>query len=200
VTTACCVVSEPTCAACRRLRWLSAQSTHCPAPRNTAQIEVAFDIDANGIVNVSAKDKASGRQQNIRIQASGGLTKNEIDHMVKEAEVHAEQDKRNKELVDVRNQADAVACAAGKTIAEAGDRVSALMKEEIDQALSALKSAAEGDNILAVHSTMDRLKAVLQKLEDSIKQRQAGAAARPADDGVVDAEFEEVGDLDRKAS
>jgi len=171
-----------------------------PAPRNTPQIEVAFDIDANGIVNVSAKDKASGKQQTIRIQASGGLSESEIERMVKEAEVHAEEDKRRKELADVRNQADAAAYTAAKVVAEAGDRVSNLLKVEIDQALAALKAAVGGENISAIHSTMGRLTAALQKLEGTSKQGQTGETAHPRDDGVVDAEFEEVGNPHRKAS
>src|ERR1700754_3212777 len=128
-----------------------------PAPRGLPQIEVTFDIDANGIVNVSAKDKATGKEQKIRIQASGGLTEADIQRAVKEAEAHAEEDKRRRELVEARNQADAAIYATEKAAKEAGDRVPGDLKSEIEQAVAALKSAVAGENPQAIHQATQRL-------------------------------------------
>src|SRR5690348_10026428 len=118
-----------------------------PAPRGVPQIEVTFDIDANGIVNVSAKDKASGKEQTIRIQASGGLTEADIQRMVREAEAHAEEDRRRRELVEARNQADAAVYAAEKALSEAGGRVGADVRSEAEQAISAVRDVIKGEDV-----------------------------------------------------
>jgi molecular chaperone DnaK len=174
-----------------------------PAPRGVPQIEVTFDIDANGIVNVSAKDKASGKEQTIRIQASGGLTEADIQRMVKEAEAHAEEDKRRKELVEARNQADAAIYAADKALKEAGTRAPGAAKTEIEQAISALRDATKGEDVQRIRQATERLAEALRRLNEAVAQ--AGAEGGNASSGsdekpdVVDAEFEEVDKRNRKA-
>jgi molecular chaperone DnaK len=175
-----------------------------PAPRGRPQIEVTFDIDANGIVNVSAKDKASGKEQTIRIQASGGLTEADIQRMVKEAEAHAEEDKRRKELVEARNQADSTIYTVEKSLKEAEARAPASLKTEIEQAVSALRDAIKGEDVQSIHQATERLNQSAMRLAEALSRStaQAGGAAgaqAQGDPNVVDAEFEEV-DRDRKAS
>jgi molecular chaperone DnaK len=175
-----------------------------PAPRGWPQIEVTFDIDANGIVNVSAKDKASGKEQTIRIQASGGLTEADIQRMVKEAEAHAEEDKRRKELVEARNQADSTIYTVEKSLKEAEARAPASLKTEIEQAVSALRDAIKGEDVQRIHQATERLNQSTMRLAEALSRStaQAGGAAgaqAQGDPNVVDAEFEEV-DRDRKAS
>jgi molecular chaperone DnaK len=128
-----------------------------PAPRGLPQIEVTFDIDANGIVNVSAKDKASGKEQTIRIQASGGLTEADIQRMVKEAQAHAEEDKRRRELVEARNQADAAIYTVEKSLKEAEGRAPPNVKSEIEQAVSELKDAMKGEDVSRIKQVTSRL-------------------------------------------
>src|SRR5689334_8883347 len=173
-----------------------------PAPRGLPQIEVTFDIDANGIVNVSARDKASGKQQQIRIEASGGLTEADIERMVREAEAHAEEDRRRKELVEARNQADAAVYATEKAAKEAGDRLPGDLKSEIEQAVAALKSAIAGENLQAIRQAMQRLAQADQRLSEALAQPQQsspGSAPESSEGDVVDAEFEEVDKRDRAA-
>ncbi len=165
------------------------------------QIEVAFDIDANGILNVSAKDKATGKSQNIVIKASSGLSDEEIDKMVAEAESHAEEDKKFRELVDARNQADALIHAAEKTLKDAGDKVSGEERHNVENAISDLKAVLdEGDK-----DTIDKKAAALAEASAGIAQKlyaeqaAAGEGETTAEDDagkddVVDAEFEEVDD------
>ncbi|MBV18223.1 MAG: molecular chaperone DnaK [Thalassospira sp.] len=177
-----------------------------PAPRGVPQIEVTFDIDANGIVNVSAKDKATNKEQQIRIQASGGLGDDEIEKMVKDAESNAESDKQRKALVEARNQAEAVIHATEKNLTEHGDKVDDATKSEIENALSALKEAKDGEDADAITAKVNELQQAAMKLGEAMYQAQqaedggaegdaadAGASAQ-ADDGVVDADFEEVDD------
>jgi molecular chaperone DnaK len=180
-----------------------------PAPRGVPQIEVTFDIDANGLVNVSAKDKATGKEQQISIKASGGLDDAEIDKMVKDAESHAEEDKKRKEVAEARNQAESLIHTTEKNLTEHGSALSADEKGEIETAINDLKSALEGDNIDVedVKAKTDALMNASMKLGEAMYKAQqeaeggeaAGAAAdeAPADDGVVDADFEEV-DPDKK--
>jgi molecular chaperone DnaK len=173
-----------------------------PAPRGMPQIEVTFDIDANGIVNVSAKDKASGKEQTIRIQASGGLTEADIQRMIKEAEAHAEEDKRRKELVEARNQADSIIYTAEKSLKEAEGRVPANLKTEIEQAISGLKDAMKGDDVQRIRQASERLGQIAQRLGEALNRAGAEASASSgsqSEPGVVDAEFEEVDKRDRKA-
>jgi molecular chaperone DnaK len=177
-----------------------------PAPRGLPQIEVTFDIDANGIVNVSAKDKASGKEQTIRIQASGGLTEADIQRMVREAEAHAQEDKRRKELVEARNHADATIYSVEKSLKEAEGRLPAGLKSEIEQAITALREAMKGEDAQRIQQATERLTQTATRLAEAANQApgaQAGAGASSGsrdEPGVVDAEFEEVDKRDRKAS
>jgi molecular chaperone DnaK len=174
-----------------------------PAPRGVPQIEVTFDIDANGIVNVSAKDKASGKEQTIRIQASGGLNEADIQRMVKEAEAHAEEDKRRKELVEARNQADAAIYAVDKILKDAGARVPAGVKSEVEQAVAAARDAMASEDVRRIRQAIERLNQASSHLNEAMAR--AGAQGADTSSGsdekpeVVDAEFEEVDKRDRKA-
>ncbi len=181
-----------------------------PAPRGVPQIEVTFDIDANGLVNVSAKDKATGKEQQISIQASGGLDDSEIDQMVKDAEANAEEDKKRKESVEARNQAESLIHTTEKNLTEHGEAVGEEDKAAIETATNDLKSAIEGDDIDIedVKAKTDALMQASMKLGEAMykAQQEAGGAEgapegaaeeAPADDGVVDADFEEV-DPDKK--
>ncbi len=181
-----------------------------PAPRGVPQIEVTFDIDANGIVNVGAKDKATGKEQAIRIQASGGLSDEDIERMVKEAEAHAEEDKKRRELVEARNQAEALIHTSEKTLAEAGDKVSAADRTAIEEAVAALKTAAEGEDTDEIRAKTEALAQASMKLGEAMYKQSAeaqpggdgsaepeGAEAAAGEDEVVDADFEEV-DEDKK--
>ncbi|MZR29910.1 molecular chaperone DnaK [Sneathiella litorea] len=177
------------------------------APRGVPQIEVTFDIDANGIVNVSAKDKGTGREQKIQIQASSGLSEADIDQMVKDAEEHAAEDKARKEKVEVLNQADSLVHATEKTLEEAGDKVGDDVKAPIETALGELKEAKEGDDVEAIKAKMEALQAASMKLGEALyaQSQDAGQAeagegqeqSNASDDDVVDADFEEV-DEDKK--
>jgi molecular chaperone DnaK len=169
-----------------------------PAPRGVPQ--VTFDIDANGIVNVSAKDKGTGKEHQIRIQASGGLSDADIEKMVKDAESHAAEDKQRRELVEARNQAEALAHSAEKSLKDYGDKVSADDRKAIEDALAALKSAAEGDDAGEIKAKSDALAEASMKLGQAMyeaSQAEAGEADAQADasgDDVVDADFEEIDD------
>jgi len=173
-----------------------------PAPRGVPQIEVTFDIDANGIVSVQAKDKATGKEQQIRIQASGGLSDSEIERMVREAEANAEADKAKREMVETRNQLESLIHQVEKSVAEAGDKVGAQEKGEAEAAIAAAKSALEGGEAEAMKSANERLTQAAMKIGEAMYRatqeagpEAAAAGHKPADDGVVDAEFE---DLDAK--
>ncbi len=179
------------------------------APRGIPQIEVAFDIDANGIVNVSATDKGTGKEQQIRIQASGGLSDSDIDRMVQEAEEHAEEDKTRREAVETKNHAEALVNQVEKSLSEHGDKISEEEKSEIESDLAALKEALEGDDTAAITAKFEALSNSSMKLGEAIyKAEQAsaeGAAAAdgagpsdPGDDTIVDADFEEVEDEDER--
>ncbi|MGB9499836.1 MAG: molecular chaperone DnaK [Dissulfuribacterales bacterium] len=180
-----------------------------PAPRGVPQIEVTFDIDANGIVNVAAKDMATGKEQSIRITASSGLSKEEIDNLVKDAELHAEDDKTIKELVEAKNNADSLIYSTEKSIAELGDKVDAETKTKVADISGQLKKAMEGDDKDEIKRLSDELMQTSHKLAEAIYQQasQAGAQqpgaeaeggpqaqAPTEDEDVVDADFEEVKD------
>jgi len=176
-----------------------------PAPRGIPQIEVTFDIDANGIVNVSAKDKGTGKEQQIRIQASGGLSDDEIDNMIKEAESNADADKERRESVEARNAAEAMVHSAEKSLAEHGDKVGEDDKAAIEAAIADLKSALEGEDTAEIEAKSKELAEASMKLGEAMyaaaqaeaeKEAEADAAADSADDDVVDADFEEVADDD----
>jgi len=179
-----------------------------PAPRGVPQIEVTFDIDANGIVNVSALDKATQKAQSIRIQASGGLSDSEIERMVKEAEIHAAEDKKRRELVEARNQAESLIHSTEKTLAELGDKISEVERSAVETAIADLKAVLSGENKERITAKTEDLARAAMKLGEAMYKQSAegkpGAAAGgspgAADDRVVDAEFEEVKDDDRKRS
>ena len=186
-----------------------------PAPRGTPQIEVTFDIDANGIVNVSAKDKSTGKEQQIKIQASGGLSDDEIDKMVKDAEANAETDKKKREEVDVKNQADSLVFQVEKNLKEHGDKISSEDKSKIETDLNDLKEAVEKNDLDLIKTKTQELTQSSMKMGEAMyKDQQANGAPgaesgdqpqpddkadAPKDDDVIDADFEEVDD-DKKAS
>ncbi|WP_210359086.1 molecular chaperone DnaK [Sphingomonas beigongshangi] len=163
-----------------------------PAPRGEPQIEVTFDIDANGIVNVSATDKGTGREQKITIQSSGGLSDEDIKRAVKDAEEHASEDRKRRELAETRNQSDALIFLSEKTLSDAGDRVTAADREAVEQAVSKLKTAMEGEQIEEIRKRSEDLQAATQQVVSA--QRAESGTASAADDGIVDAEFEEADD------
>ncbi|QXX75449.1 molecular chaperone DnaK [Methylovirgula sp. HY1] len=177
-----------------------------PAPRGVPQVEVIFDIDANGIVNVTAKDKATNKEQQIRIQASGGLSEADIDQMVKDAEMHAAEDKQRRELVDTKNHGEAMIHSAEKSLAEYGDKVAQADKSAIEAAIGGLRTALEGEDVAAIKAKVDELTQASMKLGEAMYKAQAtpgeGEAGHGAakDDDVIDAEFKEVGDDDKKKS
>lgn len=176
-----------------------------PAPRGMPQIEVTFDIDANGIVNVSAKDKATNKEQAIRIQASGGLSDADIDKMVKDAEANAEADKKKKEAVEAKNQAEGLVHATEKTLKENADKISEADKQAIETEIKALKTALEADDLAVIKEKSESLMQASLKLGEAMYKNagaagqaggaagaDAGASEAPADEKVVDADFEEV--------
>jgi molecular chaperone DnaK len=174
-----------------------------PAPRGMPQIEVTFDIDANGIVNVSAKDMGTGKEQSIKITASSGLSEDEINNLVKDAELHAEEDKKKRELVDARNVADSLIYSTEKSIKEVGDKLDDSIKKDIDVAIENLKKAMEGEDAEEIKRLSDELTQASHKLAETMyakasEQAQAGGESAESDSGpsededVVDADFEEV--------
>jgi len=167
------------------------------------QIEVTFDIDANGIVHVSAKDLGTGKEQSIRITASSGLSKEEIEQMVRDAESHAAEDKKKRELIEARNQADALVYTTEKAVKEHGEKVDEATRKGIETALDDLKKAMEGDDVDAIRQKTEALATASHKLAEVMYQQAQAGAAAGADGGeapgskqddVVDAEFEEVDD------
>ena len=174
-----------------------------PAPRGVPQIEVTFDIDANGIVNVSAKDKGTGKEQKIQIQASGGLSDEEIEKMVKEAEANKEEDKKKRESVDVRNQADTLIHSTEKNLKEHGAKISDAEKKAIEDSSAALKEALKGTDIEDLKKKTESLVQASMKLGEAIYKSQQNTKSdsdnddgknnkNTKDDNVVDADFEEV--------
>jgi molecular chaperone DnaK len=177
------------------------------APRGVPQVEVTFDIDANGIVNVTAKDKATNKEQQIRIQASGGLSEADINKMVKDAELHAAEDKKRRELIDVKNHGESLIHDAEKSLAEYGDKVAASDKSTIEASVSALKTALQGEDAEAIKAkTNDLMQAQMKLGEAMYKAQQAAggaegaAAGGQAKDDVIDAEFKEVDDDKKKSA
>ena len=172
-----------------------------PAPSGVPQIEVTFDIDANGIVNVSAKDKATSKEQAIRIQASGGLSEAEIEKMVKDAESHAEEDKQRRELVDAKNQGESLINSSEKSLREYGDKVDDSDRQGLETAIDALKQALAGDEIETIKArTTDLMQAtmklgeVMYKAQQEAESAEGNEASDPGQDDVIDADFEEVDD------
>ncbi len=181
------------------------------APRGMPQIEVTFDIDANGIVSVQAKDKATGKEQQIRIQASGGLSQSDIEKMVQDAESHADEDKKRRELIEAKNQAEGLIHTTERTLKEAGDKVPAGERQAVEQAIAALKGVTGGDDAGEIKAKTEALAQVSMKIGEAMYKAQAapggeagpqpgaqaGAGAASGDDKVVDADFEEVDDKKR---
>lgn len=180
-----------------------------PAPRGIPQVEVAFDIDANGIVHVNAKDLGTGKEQSIKITASSGLSESEIEKLVKDAEMHAEEDKRRKELIEARNSADSLVYSVEKNVREFGDKVDAAEKAKIEEAIAKVKKALEGDDVETIKKSQDELMSVSHKLAEAMYAKTSGGPGGPGaagaaggagddqtsgkkDDDVVDADFEEV--------
>jgi molecular chaperone DnaK len=174
-----------------------------PAPRGMPQIEVTFDIDANGIVSVSAKDKATNKEQSMRIQPSGGLSEGDIQRMVKEAEEHAGEDKARRELAEAKNQGEALVHATEKQIKENGDKIPAGDKAAIEAAIAALKTALGGDNTADIAAKTQALVQASMKIGEALYgagPQAPGSAAEPGQEGVVDAEFEEVDGKNKKSA
>jgi len=190
-----------------------------PAPRGVPQIEVTFDIDANGIVQVGAQDKATGKEQTIRIQASGGLSDEDIDRMVEEAEQHADDDKAKREVVEARNQAEALVHSTEKMLEEVGDKVSEADKTTVELGVANLKDALEGEDIELINEKAQSLSQSAMKLGEAMYQtaqsgdvgedeHDAGGPDGPGgdasdqgqNDDIVDADFEEVEDDDKKSA
>jgi molecular chaperone DnaK len=183
-----------------------------PAPRGVPQVEVTFDIDANGIVNVSAKDKATNKEQAIRIQASGGLSSDDIDQMVKDAEAHSQEDKKRRELAEARNHADSLVHTSEQQLKEYGERLSASDRQEVETAVSELRDALAGEDLEQIKSKTEALTQAAMKIGQAMYQAQqegegptgggeaggGGAGAGGGQEGVVDADFEEVDD-DKKS-
>jgi len=176
-----------------------------PARRGVPQVEVTFDIDANGIVNVSAKDKGTGKEQQIRIQAKSGLSDSDIERMVRDAEANAEADKKRRAAVEARNGLDALVHATEKTLRDNGDKVPAAEKAEVEAAIATARSAMEGQDLDAIKAANDSLSQVAMKMGESLYKAQAAAGEQPGAGGgqqgpgganpnekVVDADFEEV--------
>jgi len=181
-----------------------------PAPRGVPQIEVTFDIDANGIVNVSAKDKGTGKEQQIRIQASGGLADDEIERMVKDAESHAEEDKKRRALVEAKNQGEALIHSTEKMLADNADKIAASDKSTVETAVADLRSALERDDLTEIESRTQALSQASMKLGEAMYSGGPGGGADDdtgaaggtgeSKDDVVDADFEEVRDDEQKRS
>jgi len=177
-----------------------------PAPRGMPQIEVTFDIDANGIVNVSAKDNATGKEQQIRIQASGGLSDADIEAMVQDAEANADEDKARRELAEAKNQAEALTHKAEQDLKEHGDSIGEDEKEAIEVAIKELREVADTDDTPLIQDKVQVLTAAVMKMGEAIYANASGdedgptsAMADAEDDDIVDAEFEDVDDEDGKA-
>jgi molecular chaperone DnaK len=183
-----------------------------PAPRGVPQIEVTFDIDANGIVNVSAKDLATSKEQSIKITASSGMSKEEVDQAIRDAEMHAEDDKKKKEIIEARNHADSLIYSTEKSIKELGDKVDADTRSKVEETTAALKKAIESDDVEEIKRLSEELTQASHKLAEAMyqqasqnEQAQPGAEGQDQasgsagqDDDVVDADFEEVKEEEKK--
>jgi molecular chaperone DnaK len=179
-----------------------------PAPRGVPQVEVTFDIDANGIVSVSAKDKATGQEKQIRVQASGGLSQADIEKMVKDAELHAEEDKKRRELIDTKNHAESAIHMAEKALKDAGDKVPATERQAVEAAIADLKTVTSSEDLAAIKDKTQALLQAAQRIGESMYKTEGAGPQQPGpggegaqqpgqgkpagDDKVVDADFEEV--------
>jgi len=159
-----------------------------PAPRGIPQVEVTFDIDANGIVNVSAKDKGTGREQKITIQASSGLSKDEIDRMQREAELHADEDQKKRDAIETKNLADSAAYQAEKTLRDNADKIDAALKTEVEERVKDVRSAIESEDTARMHTAVEALNLAMQKIGEAVYG--SGAASGPAPDGATGGSFD----------
>ncbi|NCU28120.1 MAG: molecular chaperone DnaK, partial [Candidatus Moranbacteria bacterium] len=169
-----------------------------PAPRGIPQIEVSFDVDANGILNVKAKDKASGKEQSIRIEASSGLSEEDIKKMKDEAEAHAEEDKKKKELADEKNTADMIIFTAEKSLKDYGDKVGDEVKKSIEEKIAKVKTAKDGQDISLIKSSIEELTAELSKIGEAMNKEAGAGQGEPSqgeakEDNIKDAEVKEEG-------
>ena len=155
-----------------------------PAPRGIPQIEVTFDIDANGIVNVTARDKGSGREQKITIQSSGGLTKDEIDKMQREAELFADEDRKKRDAIELKNTADSMAYQAEKTLRDNADKIPAELKTDVEARIADVRAAVEADDADRMRTTVDALSSSLSKIGEAVYG--AAGAGEPGPDGFAD--------------
>ena len=171
-----------------------------PSPRGMPQVEVSFDIDANGVLSVKAKDKASGKEQSVRIEASASLSKEEVERMKKDAELHAEEDKKKRELADARNTADALVYAAQKALREAGDKVTADIKSDVESKIGVLEGVKDGSDSSAIRKASEDLSSAMQKIGQSMYGKAGEAPAGEAGEGenVKEAEYEEKKDDEKK--
>ena len=172
-----------------------------PAPRGIPQIEVTFDIDANGILNVSAQDKATGKEQKITITASSGLSKDEVERCQKEAELHAEEDRRRRDEIETRNMADSMAYTAEKILRDQADKVPADLRSEVEGKVAALRSALQSGGIDQIRSAMNELSESMQKIgaaaygqggPEMAPGAEGGEPSAPPEEGTVEGEFREV--------
>jgi len=169
-----------------------------PSPRGVPQIEVTFDIDANGILNVSAKDKASGKSQSIRIEGASGLSKDEIEKMKKDAELHNEQDKKKRDLIETRNLADNLIYATEKTLKETGDKVNKELKEEVDKKVDELKKIKDDDNIEEIKKKSDELSQAIQKIGAEMYKASQQQPQQPPQESPDDKKTPEEGEYKEK--
>jgi molecular chaperone DnaK len=170
-----------------------------PAPRGIPQVEVTFDIDANGILNVTARDKATGREQKITITASSGLSKQEVERMVREAELHAQEDRQRKEEIETRNRADSLAYQAERTLRDVGERIPVSLRSEVEDKIKAVRDALSGSDLTRVRSAADDLERTMQRIGQEVYSQHgtpAGdgtpGAAPSGEPGTVEGEYREV--------
>jgi molecular chaperone DnaK len=173
-----------------------------PAPRGVPQVEVTFDLDANGILNVQARDKATGKEQKITITAGGGLSKDEVEKLRQEAELHADEDRKRRDEIELRNEADSLAYRAEKTVREHADKIDASLKEEVEGKAAAVRSALQSGSADTIRSAVNELNESLAKVGQAVYASQAGAngaeadgaepGAQPEEEGTVEGEFREV--------
>jgi molecular chaperone DnaK len=163
-----------------------------PAPRGIPQIEVTFDIDANGILNVTAKDKATGKTQSIKIEASSGLSKEEIEKMKKDAEMHAEEDKKKKELVEARNLADTLVYTTKKALSDAGDKITADEKKPVEDAIAELDKVKNGDDLEAIKSKSEALSQAAQKIGEKLYKTASDSAKATTDEANKEGEVKDA--------
>ncbi len=165
-----------------------------PSPRGMPQVEVTFDIDANGILSVKAKDKASNKEQSIRIEASTGLSKDEIERMKKDAEMHAEEDKKKKELIEAKNRADSLVYTAEKSLKDAGEKLPQATKDEIQSSIDNLKKAKDGDDVASIRSAEENVSKTIQKIGEALYKNAPAGEEKPKDDNIKDTDYKDVND------